>query len=65
MTNRVNYRRYYLNRRAKQLSEIELKAKDRLILVSYTIDPTGVLENKYISELMKRYGYSLQIEIDK
>ena len=65
MTNKVNYRRYYLHKRAKQLSEIELKAKDRLILVSYSIDPTGVLENKYISELININGYSLQIEIDK
>ena len=60
-----NTRRYYLHKRAKQVNEASLNVKNRSIEVSYTIDATGVLENKYINELSKKYGYSLQIVIDK
>jgi hypothetical protein len=38
-----NYRRYYLHKRAKQVTEASLNVKNRSIEVSYTIDATGVL----------------------
>lgn len=60
----LTYRRYYLHKRVKRSAELKLIAKDRVILVSYLVDPSGVLNNKYVAELMKTYGYSVQIVIE-
>lgn len=60
-----NNRRYYLHKKAKEVNEAILKVHNRTIEVSYTVDSAGILENKYIDELTRKYGYSLQIVIDK
>ena len=64
MTSNYN-RRYYLHKRAKLVTEAKLDVRNKTISVSYAIDPYGLLENKYISELTKKYGYSLQVVIDE
>ncbi len=60
----LTYRRYYLHKRLKLYAELKLVAKDRVILVSYRVDPINVLNNKYVAELMKTYGYSVQVVIE-
>lgn len=64
MTTNYN-RRYYLHKRAKLVTEAKLDVKNKTIYVSYDIDTSGILSNKYIYELTARYGYGLQITIDR
>lgn len=58
-------RKYYLHKKAKLVDEASLDVRKRTIEVSYTVDTLAILNNKYIKELLKIYGYSLQIVIDK
>jgi hypothetical protein len=65
MTTKSYNRRYYLHKRAKLITEAKLDVRNKTIYVSYSIDPSGIISNKYIKELTALYGYSLQITIDR
>lgn len=54
------YRRYYLHRRVKGFARLVCKNKTVYLPFNFTL---GIKQQFYLNELIRCYGYAIQMEI--